>query len=1275
MFVFIGGLLVLLLTAALVVPYFVDWAGYRSSFEREASTLLGRPVTVAGSASARLLPFPSVTFSDVRVGDPGVEPVMTIEKFSMDAELAPFVRGQILIFDMRIEKPTAKVSIDKDGVIDWAIRPRAPFRSAQVRLEDMRITNGSIVIRDASTGTTRAIQGLDASLSASDLSGPWKFDGTLLFNGAKTDISASTGAVKPDGSLNVRARISPDRIPAAFETDGELTVNEGVLKYAGNIDIRSADQVAVAEGTRTAGKTEKPLLSSIRVTGRFEADHAKINVPEFRMEQGTVDDPYIVNGNALFDYGSDPRFEIKADGQQVTFKDEPQEAKGTAPDAATAAERLGVFRRLMDQLPIPTVPGTIDLKLPAIVAGDTTIRSVTIDAAPANGAWQINQVKAELPGRTQFEAKGTLQVGEGFGFDGQLLVASRQPSGLAAWLTDSVDESIRRLPGAGFSADVSLHDELQKVDNLELALGGASLKGWLVRSAKGESLPLTQLTLEGGALDADALEAFAAIFGYNGTTSAGGSPQLRGEDLDVQLKAGPVTHDRMVAETLDTAFRLRDGVFDIDRLTIGNVAGTTITATGKLEPFRQEPSGSIDSTILSDNLAPFLAAVTARFPEFPFIRTLSANAARFPGLFEETHLNVLANTVHGKNGSELSLSAAGKTGGMNVTLSGTTTENTDKLRSLELTMDARSEHAEALMALLGLPALPLGMAGELEADLALKGNENEGLQTQLSLKSSDAQALLDGSFRTVGGELSGEGRASIKAVDLEPYVATAGYSFPGFGNGMPVDMASSFQFSKGRLTLPDLNGDVSGTKIAGRLGFDIENGVPAAQGDLTLAQLDLPSLAQFMLGTSALDTDGRSAWPSQSFAAAPLFPVSFNVKVNAAQAPAGILGTIGKFQTNAVLKDGSLRLADAKGELLGGEFHGMFELRNTSGTGLATGQFSLDRTSLEALYKRNDEQTPLKGQANISASVNATGTTIAEMMESIAGSGVVSVADLAIDAINPDALKPILGEADAMEGPVDAAAVTATIGQHLYNGTFNAGAAEFAFTIAGGIARTSTFQLQSDAATLGADLRLSFPDMSVASQGRLAFDPGKAVVAGADPVIEFTLAGPADNPKLTLNRQPLEQFLTQRTLEREQQRVETMQAALVEKQRLRREVQLYQARANERVRLAEEARLRAEQEARAAAERAEAERRGAEQRAADEKRAAEQRAADERRAAEDAARKAIEQSQPAPASVPGPQAPPVQGGTAPPGVGALDKQSVDEFLKTLEPRSAVPKVQ
>ncbi len=147
LFVIFGGLFVLVLLAALVVPPFVDWTGYRSDFEREASAILGRKVTVRGEARARLLPFPSVTFSDVSVaGGPGGEPAMTVETFSMDAELAPFLRGEVLIFDMRLVRPKAVMDIAADGTMNWAVRPSSPFDPAQVSIEKLTITEGEVLL-------------------------------------------------------------------------------------------------------------------------------------------------------------------------------------------------------------------------------------------------------------------------------------------------------------------------------------------------------------------------------------------------------------------------------------------------------------------------------------------------------------------------------------------------------------------------------------------------------------------------------------------------------------------------------------------------------------------------------------------------------------------------------------------------------------------------------------------------------------------------------------------------------------------------------------------------------------------------------------------------------------------------------------------------------------------------------------------------------------------------------------------------------------------------
>ncbi len=113
--------MVVALFAALIAPWFIDWTGFRKEFEREASRIMGKPVFVHGSVDARLIPFPTVTLNDVRVGaaEDG-EPLIQVAQFSMSAELAPFLSGEALIFDMKLDRPRAKVRLLPDGTLDWA---------------------------------------------------------------------------------------------------------------------------------------------------------------------------------------------------------------------------------------------------------------------------------------------------------------------------------------------------------------------------------------------------------------------------------------------------------------------------------------------------------------------------------------------------------------------------------------------------------------------------------------------------------------------------------------------------------------------------------------------------------------------------------------------------------------------------------------------------------------------------------------------------------------------------------------------------------------------------------------------------------------------------------------------------------------------------------------------------------------------------------------------------------------------------------------------------
>ncbi|TIS94441.1 MAG: AsmA family protein, partial [Mesorhizobium sp.] len=321
LFVIFGGLFVLVLCAALVVPYFVDWTGYRAEFEREASAILGRKVTVQGDATARLLPFPSVTFSNVAVaGGPNGQPAMTVETFSMDAELAPFLRGEVLIFDMRLVRPKAIIDIAANGTVDWAMRPSSPFDPGQVSIEKLTVTEGQIELRHAAGGRSHIFSEINSTISAKSLAGPWRMDGTLRLDGLRATVAASTGKAEPSGQLRLRLKADPDAYPLVIETDGNAGIVNSAAVYSGQFKISGADKNS-AELRGTDGETVKVSAGKpdpgFRLNGKFSLDHQKLGVDEFRFETGPLDNPYTADGKASVDLGQKPSFAIEANGAQV----------------------------------------------------------------------------------------------------------------------------------------------------------------------------------------------------------------------------------------------------------------------------------------------------------------------------------------------------------------------------------------------------------------------------------------------------------------------------------------------------------------------------------------------------------------------------------------------------------------------------------------------------------------------------------------------------------------------------------------------------------------------------------------------------------------------------------------------------------------------------------------------------------------------------------------------------------------------------------------------
>lgn len=1146
-FVLIGSVVVLLLTVALVGPYFIDWTSYRSDFEREASRILGRDVTVSGAAKARLLPFPSIAFTGIEVASrrPG-EPWLSIDSFSMDMELAPLLRGELLIVDMRIERPRAMLDVGEDGRIDWTLNPEIRLDPRQVAAERITLVDGEIGLRLAASGREHHLTGIEAQLSAKMLSGPWHLAATFGFDGRRLSLSGSTGSIQPDGSISLRLQARPEAAPFTLETEGTLRLAKS-LGYSGTFRLasRAAERMSEPFSISVEEPDAAPTLEA-RIAGDFELDHLRLEIPEFRLESGPPDDPYLAFGSAYLDHGFEPHFTIRLEGQQMRLDADRPGRQAAMP----FQRRLSALQVAIAALPHPAIPGTVEVRLPAIVAGDTTIRQLDLAAEPVAEGWRIRRFSAQLPGRSTLEADGTLAVGDEAEFHGNLLLAVAQPSGFAAWLSEDVDDAIRRIGAAGLQAKVTLSQRRQSLRELELVLGNARFGGEIDHHVPRDARPSMLLRLKGGALDLDGLLAFGALF-----VDRSGATRLTDHDLDFEVEAGPVQAGGITAAHVDTALRLKEGRLEIDRLSVADLAGATISATGHLHGIPDRPGGMLDAAILASDLAPLARWLAERGLSGGQAQWLEERLAIDPDLLADASINLVASAASNVDGSVgLALSANGLAGGGGFTVTGSATRRGDAFEGpVSLTASLRNDDPARLLAALGLPALSLGFEDHAEIVFSLRGDPEESLRVEASLRGEYLRAGLSGNAVRSGGRMILEGRADLAAGDIEPWLASGGLSLPGAGWGMPVELAAKLEHDGRRLKLEGIEGSISGSAVAGKLVLEPGSERPRIVGDLKVEALDLEPVLAMIAGNGSVPMAGEG-WTVRPFTAQPRLPLVGQLDVEAASLGLGNGVGVEDARMKLALEDGGLRIHAATAMLQSGRLEGDFEFRNDAGTGFFSAQFQLAGYPLA----HAGDGFGVEGKADLSASLTASGRSFEAMINALAGSGSASAGELQIHGLNPDAFAAIIGLAGAGDREPEAVAELA-LGP-IRGGSFPVRDLKLAFTVASGVARTPTLRLQHPGATLEADLDLHLPTRAVRGNALLAYAAGRDELVGAEPAVQIAIGGTASSPEVEFDSAPLARYLTRRALEIEQARVEAAEERLLERQRLRREVRYYSAR-------------------------------------------------------------------------------------------------------------------
>ncbi|MEN3793817.1 AsmA-like C-terminal region-containing protein [Fulvimarina sp. MAC3] len=1175
-FVLFGGLLVAALFVALIAPLFIDWSVYRSDFEREASRILGREVRVEGEATARLLPFPSVTFQDVSVaGARADEPFLTIDEFRMNAELAPYLSGEIRIFAMALENPVLRIG--EEGLS--LPRPSIPTR-AQIVLEDIDVSNGTILFAEHSNlidaGVSR-LTAINGQFSAGSLSGPFEGAGAFFIDGREVTFRMDAGTADSAGSTALRVSFQSEDVSSELDLDGRMLTADGPARFEGQMTYRQplADKAsddgeaesvfAVLQGERASdggqieglrgsvsGATGERKTPPMRASGSIEITADRAVSEALRVEVGADGQPYVLAGRGeLFVRNGAPGFTVALEGESFDVDELARRQQAFAASKEPAyhnlSERLEGVRDILREIPKPHIDGVIQLSLPVVTIGDTTLRSLSFRAMPASNGWLLDGLSVELPGRTRVEADGVLRLDPALGFRGDLLVASRQPSGLSDWLTGDVDPVIRDLERAGFSASVDLGPARQTFRDLEIDLDGSTLTGMIERVSNDAGGRLTA-RLTGGETDLEALRALGAM------ATGSQTPMTSVSRYDIALDAGPVEYGAFEADRVDADFLYDGTVLAIAKLDVDGLAGASFSGTGQFSGLGADAEGKIELDLNSDDPAQFLAFLDRVLPETPLIEVLRSRGSALGPLALSGEIESIER---GTGSPTLLIRLDGTAAETNIDFSAAIENG---FRALQLSgrigLDLRLEtdRPAALLTQLGLPARETAIEGPLELETSISASARGPAVVSATLRTpqteGDLESVLD---LTDHGVENVDASVRLSSQSLGPWLDAfdidAALSEETRAD-LDADLVASIGYSGDRWQVSELSGSLAGQALEGDLEISDGDGIT---GRLSADRLSLPWLARLVYGVDPLGA-GDQIWSTAPFTSSLLPDVPVSISLRTGRADIGDL-QIDEFSAALSSSARELSLTGISGRVLGGDIAGDLMVRNLDGLGSFSADLRGDelRVSMIAPGLAGDGDN---SDLTVTAKLDGTAQSAEGLISAMAGAGEVTAVGLVIPGVPSAPMDALLAAADGenFSADEDTPGAFDTISK---DEAFQIPRLVSGYSVNAGTVILPPVTVSETGSDLTMSGRLDLSDFDVDADLRLEIDPGDAAVEGAQPEVRYTLKGPFTAPLLERNDTVLANYLAVRALEREQARVEAMQERLEETLRLRRETRFY----------------------------------------------------------------------------------------------------------------------
>ena len=1143
------GVVVLLVAAALIVPGLIDWNAWKGEIAAQAKAATGRDLAIDGDLDFAVLPSPRLTANGVRLKNiPGAgAPDMAVLK-SLDVRIrfAPLLSGRVEVASVTLVEPMIRLEKLADGRVNWDFRPpgtkpgakpvpSTPARSPDggaVRLDSVRIANGTLVWRDAAAGTEERVERVNAEIAARSLSGPFQLTGGLVADGIPLDLDASVGQLKEGAALPFSLRAGVRGADAQVELSGAVNDLGATPRFSGRIEARGSSMARlVATAAPGAGPLPgflgQPFFLQAQLTGSEaggSAETLEVSLGDAR-----------ATGNLTLTAGDRPKAALRLSGASVDLDKWLAMTPAAAP--AGAGSSGGSPPPAAEAAAAPfALPGgmnaTVDLRLDAATWRGGALRDIRLQAALTEGELTLSQASLRLPGEAEASLFGFLTAKDGApSFDGTMEARADNLRGTLEWLKlGTAGVPADRLRKFALSAKLRGNAEQVQVIDAIVSLDTSRIDGGVTfalreRPAFGASITINQLNLD------------AYLPAVTAAPPAAADPRTA-TDVPTPLRQGakPEASPRgpfAALNDFDANLRLRIGSLTWRRTGVQGVGFDGTLAHGRLE-VREAAVQSLAGTSAS------LKGELSGFDGLPVFRgEFAADSGNLAGLLRMTGLE---NTLSARRLGTMRLRGKADGGAEKLTFD-TTLELAGGRAALKGTM-------EALSATPSLNGTLTANHPELSEAVAAFGGGNAERKLGPLAASADINGGLEamtaqGRVRAVGGELTFGGRL-LNALTAPKFDAKVNAGNPEFGDLLRVlapeyrpaaarlgafRLEASLKGDAEKVELPAIKASVGPASVSGSGTLALTGKRPSLTAGLTGGVIDLnPFLPaeerrRAELGRSLLVPVSTAALaqapaPAQRFSAEPLDLSALEAMDATVTLGAGALiwrnFRVDNPNAKAVLADRVVTVEQLAGRLFDGDFLMKGKLDGSKVPALDATVTVKQANVGKALFQAAEFDVA-GGKMDFQTALAATGRSPLALVSALNGQGSLKVRDGVVKGFDLKAVSDRLKELDK---GLD---FLRLLGSSMGGGETKFAALDGTFRVEKGVLRTDDLKLVAEAGEGTAKGTASLPrwTMDFTTQFKLTEHP-KA------PPFGMQVQGPIDNPRRIFRFEALQTYLLQR---------------------------------------------------------------------------------------------------------------------------------------------------